>query len=599
MTKSEIEELYLERARRYYSSEETTRKRITLVSILRLITFLLGVLLTVYAFKFSSLCGSLVLVLSVSAFLVLLRYFNRLSDRAGYYSRIARINKDESGALAGNYSHFDGAAGESDTSHDFSADTDLFGVDSVFSMLNRTFTIYGRGKLAEWLKHLAGIKHELGQRQNAVKEISTKLDWRQDFSARGMVSSLEDQDIKDFQDWLTGDEMIFSNRIKRAALVFFPSLSVLSLILMIAGVAEWQIFACSFLFNLLLVAGGLKKTNRIHTRLSGKNRFLSSFGELLNCIKKEEFHSEIFVKMKGDLFGEEMSAEKMMNKLSVIANLFDSRLNMFAGFVLNGLVLWDYQCLKALGGWKSAASGHFTVWLDYIGETEAYISLANFAYNNPEFTFPVNADDKFVLKAESMGHPMIAEDKRVCNDISVEEGEIIVVTGANMSGKSTFLRTVAVNMILASSGAPVCAASMRFKPFRLFTSMRTSDSLSHGESYFYAELKRLRVLKELLEKDENILFLLDEILKGTNSVDKSTGSKLFVTRLTQLGATGLIATHDISLGELEKLPGSRVKNKCFEIEIEGEKVFFDYRLRNGVTSRMNAAILMKEMGIAD
>jgi len=180
----------------------------------------------------------------------------------------------------------------------------------------------------------------------------------------------------------------------------------------------------------------------------------------------------------------------------------------------------------------------------------------------------------------------------------MEKGQVFIITGANMAGKSTFLRSVAVNIVLARTGAPVCASALTMRDLRMFTSMRTTDSLSHNESYFYAELQRLKILKERLETGEEIFFVLDEILKGTNSNDKSLGSKLFLKKLVALGASGLIATHDTSLGDMETEYPGKVVNKCFEIDIDGDEIYFDYLLRDGVTHRMNAALLMKQMGIA-
>jgi DNA mismatch repair ATPase MutS len=231
---------------------------------------------------------------------------------------------------------------------------------------------------------------------------------------------------------------------------------------------------------------------------------------------------------------------------------------------------------------------------------DAFISLGNFAGNNAEFAYPVIYDGNIVFSAKDLGHPLITEEKRVCNDFILDgKGSVCILTGANMAGKSTFLRTVAVNYILAMAGAPVCAARMDFTPVKLFTSMRTTDSLSQNESYFYAELKRLRTLKTKIAESELHFFILDEILKGTNSSDKSLGSKLFLERLIALGGTGLIATHDTSLGEMERQFPESVMNMCFEIEIEGESIKFEYKLQKGITQKMNAALLMKQMGILD
>jgi DNA mismatch repair ATPase MutS len=274
-------------------------------------------------------------------------------------------------------------------------------------------------------------------------------------------------------------------------------------------------------------------------------------------------------------------------------------MNILVGFFLNGLFLWDYHCTYRLEEWKYEYREMFPLWLEMIGKVDAYVSLGNYAFNNKDFTYPVISDNN-VFSAKMVGHPLIDENNRVCNDFSQKSrGAICIISGANMAGKSTFLRTIAVNYILGMAGAPVCAAEMNFIPMNLFTSMRTVDSLSSNESYFYAELKRLKTLITKIKNQEQVFFILDEILKGTNSADKSLGSKLFMKKLIVLGATGLIATHDISLGELENEHPESVYNMCFEVEIDGEIIRFDYKLKKGITLKMNAVLLMKQMGILD
>jgi DNA mismatch repair ATPase MutS len=235
-----------------------------------------------------------------------------------------------------------------------------------------------------------------------------------------------------------------------------------------------------------------------------------------------------------------------------------------------------------------------------IGQVDAYISLGNYAYNNQDFAYPGISDNQKVFSAKNLGHQLIDESKRICNDFSLgREGTICIISGANMAGKSTFLRTVAVNFILGMIGAPVCATEMKFMPAKLFTSMRTMDSLSENESYFYAELRRLSLLKSRIDEGVPVIFILDEILKGTNSVDKSTGSKLFLERLIERNGTGLLATHDTSLGKMEADHPGVIINKCFEIEIDGENIRFDYKIHEGITQKMNAVFLMRQMGILD
>jgi DNA mismatch repair ATPase MutS len=235
-----------------------------------------------------------------------------------------------------------------------------------------------------------------------------------------------------------------------------------------------------------------------------------------------------------------------------------------------------------------------------IGQVDAYVSFGNYAFNNPDFIFPSVAEGSGAFSAKNLGHQLIDESKRVCNDFSLGKGgTICIVSGANMSGKSTFLRTVAVNFILGMAGAPVCATEMNFVPARLFTSMRTTDSLSESESYFYAELRRLNLLKSKIEGGERVFFILDEILKGTNSADKSTGSRLFLQRIIERNGTGLLATHDTALGMMENEYPGIIINKCFEIEINGDNIKFDYKIQDGITKKMNAVFLMKQMGILD
>ncbi len=304
--------------------------------------------------------------------------------------------------------------------------------------------------------------------------------------------------------------------------------------------------------------------------------------------------------IKQNISGEGVSASISVKKLRRLIQAFDSRMNIAVILPLNGFLLWDYQNIYRLEKWKAENKNLFPTWLDMLGQVDAYISLGNFAFNNEGFVYPEISEDKALFSASDMGHPLLDENIRVCNDFSIDRaGTIYIISGANMAGKSTFLRTVAVNLILGMTGAPVCASEMHFIPSRLFTSMRTTDSLSDNESYFYAELKRLRLLKSRIEDGEKIFFILDEILKGTNSADKSLGSKLFLEKLISLGATGLIATHDTSLGELESVHPGIVINRCFEIEIDGEIIKFDYKLRNGITHKMNAALLMKQMGILE
>ena len=301
--------------------------------------------------------------------------------------------------------------------------------------------------------------------------------------------------------------------------------------------------------------------------------------------------------MQNDLQTGSVNAELAFKKLIRIIDAFDTRLNILIGVILNATLMWDLYSVMRLERWKQKYGANVKQWVKVIAKFDVYCSMANFSYNNQEFTYP-KISNEIVINAEELGHPLIPQSQRVNNDFTINRlGEIDIITGANMAGKSTFLRTVGVNFILALNGMPVCAMSFKFKIMDLFSGMRTADSLKENESYFYAELKRLKYIIDKLKQEQPTLILLDEILKGTNSVDKAKGSWKFIEHLIALKATGIVATHDLTLCEIEKEHPENIKNKCFEVDIDGQKISFDYKLKSGVTQNMNATILMKQMGI--
>ena len=428
--------------------------------------------------------------------------------------------------------------------------------------------------------------------------LQENIPWRQEFMAYGLGKPLEKNDIESLRYWLEEKEDFLSSAFMKSAVRFSPVLTIIILGLASVKLVPFSFFGLIFILNLSFVGFYLRKSNNIHSRVSGKYIFLSSFEKLIASFGNMHFKSQILSDTSREILSDKESAAMKIRGLKKILQAYDSRLNMFVGIILNGLILWDFQCILRLEKWKIETAGKLPVWLEIIGTVDGLISLSNHACNNPGYVFPEISGGEPVIDAVNLGHPLIDEKIRVCNDFVIgHNGLICIVTGANMAGKSTYLRTIAINLILGMAGTSVCAVRFRFKPCVLFTSMRTTDSLSSNESYFYAELKRLKILKERLDSGVELFFILDEILKGTNSTDKSTGSKLFLGKLAERNGTGLIATHDISLGDMEKEFPGKIFNKCFEVEIEGENILFDYKLRDGITKHMNAGILMKQMGI--
>lgn len=599
MNRQELIKEYRLRTGKYTAAATETEKQILIISILRLIVFAGGIVLTWIIALHNAIAGVITGVTLLTIFLLLLKRFLFLSRRKSFLTNLVLLNKDEAEAQKGNFQAFDDGSAYVDIHHDYSFDIDLFGPGSVFRFLNRTVTENGRDKLAGWLMDSYSVSDKMQERQKVIRELAAKQDWRHSFLASGMSESVTRNDLAGLISWINDDSTNEHSFIRKSLLYILPGAALVSLLIWITGIISYGPFLTVFLVNLGYISSGLKRTNSIHRVLSKKYEILRSVDELLFCFENESFESERLNEIKDSLTGDGESASMSVRKLGRLIQAFDSRNNMIAGVVLNGLLLWDYRVVNRLEIWKERYRSSFGNWIAMIAEIDAFISLANYSYNHQSFTFPVISSEGSVFSAAKLGHILIDEERRICNDFTTgAKGSVCIITGANMAGKSTFLRTVAVNYILAMAGAPVCAESFCFIPMKIFTSMRTSDSLSDNESYFYAELRRLGRLKSAVNNNEPVFFVLDEILKGTNSEDKSMGSKLFLTRIVEKGGTGMIATHDISLGAIEKeYPG--VTNKCFEIDIEGDTVRFDYLLKEGITKKMNAVFLMNQMGILD
>jgi DNA mismatch repair ATPase MutS len=261
----------------------------------------------------------------------------------------------------------------------------------------------------------------------------------------------------------------------------------------------------------------------------------------------------------------------------------------------NGLLLWDIKQAYRAENWMDVNKNNVEDWFDVISFFDAQNSLANYVFNYPEYTFPKIVEQGAVIAAKNLGHPLLSANKRITSDCLIDQNSFFIVTGANMAGKSTFLRTVSLSIMMSNVGLPVCAEHMKYKPIQLITSIRNSDSLSDDTSYFFSELKRLKYIVEALKQDEYFI-VLDEIFKGTNSTDKAEGSRKFVEKLVSAKATGIIATHDLSLCEIEQKYDEN-ENYYFDAEIKNDELFFDYKLKKGICQNMNASFLLRKMEI--
>lgn len=589
----------------YYQTKQDTnkkeleelRKKITSNSILRLIIFV-----AVFVFLFGLIRISPWIAVSSSLmafvlFLFLVRRHIFLQKRKQYEMELEKILIAEINACNHDFSGFPSGGQYINHRHTFSYDLDILGNGSVFSMLNRTVTDYGEEMLAGLLLEKSVNNLHLIEKQEAIRELCSQSDFMLHFRTTGKVSTLEEEDRKKINSWLASGSFFKEGSFKRLIHIGLSLITILSLVYTIIYPAFGSVFVLLFLINLGYVSKNLRKINYEYNQISSLLKLLQKYKDLLYILENQQFRSDFLKNAMGQLKHQETKAGESLHRLTKLVSLFDNRLNFLVAVFLEGVLLWDYHCLSAINKWKKEFGAKLPEWLEKIAFFDAYISLSGYAFNNPDFVYP-KLSDNTILRAEGLGHPLISPSVRVCNNFDLKKhGEFIIITGANMAGKSTFLRTVGVNLILARLGVPVCASEFSFKPMSLFTSMRTSDSLAENESYFYAELRRLQEMLKELEKDGDILIILDEILKGTNSVDKQKGSFAAMEKILKLGGTGIIATHDLALTNIAEKYPDKIMNKCFEIEIDNAKISFDYKLYDGVTKKMNAMLLMEQMGI--
>jgi len=361
---------------------------------------------------------------------------------------------------------------------------------------------------------------------------------------------------------------------------------------------SYQVPLLLFLAQLGIVGNRFHITGSVQAQVGKRSRLLANYSKLLAHFERYEVSATYLAQLQASLKHENTTAGEAIEQLGNLTELLDQRLNIFAGILLNGTLMWDIRIVRNLEKWKQAYGDKLFTWLETLAELDYLVSLSRWVYNHPTYVWPEWKRDTPGVIGKELGHPLLSADTRVDNDLSLPEpGTFWLITGANMAGKSTYLRTVGVNMVLAMAGAPVCASSFHMTPMPVLTSMRNTDSLASHTSFFMAELQRLKHIVDQLKQAKCAFIIVDEMLRGTNSQDKHTGSKRYIEQLIQLNGIGLVATHDLSLGALENEYPGQVVNKRFEIAIEGDQLTFDYLLQDGVSQNLNATYLMEKMGI--
>ena len=590
---------YYNRLEYFTKAIRATQIRLKRLAFLRVGIFVATIILVYIATRWGFYAIGTIATAGIIAFLFTVRRYVLLQQTLLHEENLAAINDNELSALKGDYSMFEDGDEFNDPDHPYSSDLDIFGRMGIFQYFNRSATSLGKNRLANWFQEPLTDPGIIKERQAAVREMAAKTGFRQDFLATGYLKKEMASDKDDLLTWVN-EPARFTHRKFRFYLVFVPILTFTLLALVILSVVSpaWILVYMAVPFG--IIGMHLKTISSKYRVLSRKSGLVKKYSGLLGIMEKTSFESPQMESLKKSLEGKGGLPSKATGKLSAIMDAFEARNNMLMGFLLNFLFLWDLIQVMRTEKWQALHREELPRWLEVLGETDAICSLANFHFNHPGSIFPQISENGSLLTAGMLGHPLVPVNSRVDNPAMIPGWQhFTIITGANMAGKSTYLRTVGVSLVLAMAGSAVIAEEMAFQPAGLVTSIRTRDSLQKSESYFYAELKRLKYIIDRLQEGDKLIILLDEILKGTNSRDKQSGSIALLEKLLRYNASGLVATHDLSLGEMEQQHPRNITNKSFEVVIENDLLVFDYKLKDGIARQMNASYLMRKMGITD
>ena len=580
---------------KYFAEYNSLNKQYNLISFIRLIVIILLCIFIYYYTKTQHISY----LLALSAFIICMAFLIKLHDKIDYRKQIKNallnINNDELTYLKHEKIPFNDGNQYSDPSHLYSYDLDVFGKNSLYHHLNRTGTYIGEKTFAELL--LSQLSAEkIITNQEAVKELASKINWRQDVLATALIIKDSKEIYEKLISWSINEPDPVSGFLIAVSFIS-PVLLCVAFIFHFINpeLIPWKIISSITIFNLLIVSSIGKRINK-ELRETGKiHKCIMQYGLMIEKTESENFISKGLNQLKDSLLGNNNSSGMEIKKLSKLFNNLENIKNLFGAALSNSILLYHLHVYQNLQEWKKQNSRQIAGWLSVIGKFEALNSLANFCFNNPSFVFPTINND-FKISFEESGHPLIPSEKRVCNSVSFLENKFIILTGSNMSGKSTFLRTLGINILLAGIGAPVCSKNANIHPLQIVVSMRQSDSLADNESYFFAEVKRLKHIMEELKKN-SCFVLLDEILRGTNSDDKRSGTIAIIKRLISKNAIGSVATHDIEICKTTLEFPHYLINKCFEVEIANDELSFDYKLREGICKNKSATFLMKKMEV--
>jgi hypothetical protein len=547
---------------------------------------------------------SLGIIYVIIASVLLLFIFVRLvsadlknQSKIEHTNQLIRINENELKFLEGNYYDFSSGSEHIPKEHPYSNDLDIFGRASLFQYLNRTTSEPGSTKLADYLKSPAS-KEDIAERQNSVKELSGKVSWIQDLQSIGAKNKITFSTRSRLENWMKEPAVFSGFKPWKWLRYLLPAIIIIVVLLYIFDQVGDTIFYISLLIFAVIAYQINKVVAPVHNQLSKVADELSTLLTSVSLIEKEKFETALLRRWQSVFLDKNKRASDDILKIKKILDKLDLRYNLVLSLPLNWLLLWNLQQVLDLEKWKDSEHNNIDEWFETLANFEALNSFGILYFNQSDWIFPTIHADYFSIEGKEIGHPLIPKEKRVDNYIDIPtNAELMLVTGSNMAGKSTYLRSIGINVVLAMAGAPVCAKSFSVSHVRIMSSMRITDNLEESTSTFYAELKKLKTIIEKVNAGEKVFILLDEILRGTNSLDRHTGSKALIKQLIKEKAAAIIATHDLELANLKEKFSENILNYHFDVQVSNDELYFDYRLKPGVCNSLNASILMKKIGI--
>lgn len=573
------------------------QKRRASLGWIRALVFIATIALSAKIFSSYGWIGLLPAVVGIAFLLYLVSLDLSNNEKIRNTKVLIRLNEEELRMLANQYSDRDDGSRFQVHEHAYAADLDIFGPSSLYQWLSRCYTEQGCERLAANLLQPLSVETIL-ERQEAIKEIGPKLAWRQQWQAFAMLTRITKTTAQRLESWLEGEEKSFLHPAWKIVVLIYSMATLATGIAAIIGYIPASLFSTLFLLYVVISLSLSTRTIKPYIHLNGIAKEAGTIQNLIAWLESAEFSSAYLKKLQQSIKGHSASASKEISSLKKILDAFDLRSSIAGLLFLNPFLLWDVRQMIALNQWRQRNENLVKGWFAAIAEMEVLHSLSTLHFNRPRWCFPHFVPTHFTLEGKNIGHPLLPENQRVSNDFSMEGlPGIGLITGSNMAGKSTFLRSIGVNIVLGQIGSVVCATQFFFSPVHLLSSMRIADNLAENTSTFYAELKKLRTIIESVKAHQRVFILLDEILRGTNSYDRHKGAAALIKQLIKENAVALIATHDVELAQLETVDPDAVSNYHFDVQIEGEELYFDYKLKKGVCRSLNASLLMKKIGI--